>query len=121
MPKRTHWLIRTVDADLVKSSRPISTFVPFFALIVLAMVGRGWSFATLAIVWIPTAAIVLPWFAFVGWRSTRLMRAALWRGDHNYDREGKYRLPPEYADTESATFARKRRWRQRWRQRQERD
>lgn len=120
MPKPPLWLIRAVDADLMRR-RPFSLFLPLFALIALAMVSRDWPFAARAIVWIPTVAIALGWYAFVGWRSWRHIKVAAWHGDRHYDREGKYLLPPEYADTESLTVARKRRWRQKWRQRQERD
>jgi hypothetical protein len=48
------------------------------------------------------------WFALVGWRAWRLFRQFAERNDRLYDRSGKYVLPPEYADTESATKARRR-------------
>ncbi|MFA5970264.1 MAG: hypothetical protein WC816_13600 [Sphingomonas sp.] len=58
-----------------------------------------------------TVAIILfdlLWFGFVGWRAWALIRQAAAQADRLYDRKGKYSLPPEYADTESATKARQR-------------
>ena len=117
MGKHAHGLIRAVDTDLAKNPKPVSLFLPFFFLILVFMVGRAWISAAALVLWAVLAAIALPWYAFVGWRAWRLARAAFWQGDRNYDLTGKYRLPPEYAGTESATAARKRRWKQKWRER----
>lgn len=117
MGRRNHWLIRAVDVDLVRNYRPYSIFLPFFTLILLFMVSGTWMPGGKVILWALMAAIAFPWYAFVGWRAWRLAQAALWRGDRHYDTIGKFRLPPEYAATESATAARKRRWKQEWRAR----
>ena len=120
MGKHNHWLIRAVDADLDGNRKPLSLFLPFFLLILLFIISRTWISAAVLVLWALLAAIALPWYAFVGWRAWRLSRAAFLRGDRNYDTTGKYRLPPGYAGTESATAARKRRWKQKWRERQKR-
>jgi type VI protein secretion system component VasK len=49
------------------------------------------------------------WIAFVLWRGWRLLRAEAVKADRAYDRGGKYQLPPEYVQTESATRAARRR------------
>jgi hypothetical protein len=58
-----------------------------------------------------TAAVLFDavWFSYVGWRAWLAFQQAGARGDRIYDRKGKYALPPEYAGTESATKARRRR------------
>ena len=48
------------------------------------------------------------WFGVVGWRAWLLFRRSAAKSDRLYDQKGKYMLPPEYADTESATGARRR-------------
>jgi hypothetical protein len=53
--------------------------------------------------------LALAWFAFVAWRGWRLLRASGARGDRAYDRHGKFDLPSEYAASESATRATRRR------------
>lgn len=55
------------------------------------------------------AALAFLWFAFVGWRAWRLVLAGAARDDRDYDRTGKYQLPPEYAATQSATRTARRR------------
>lgn len=64
-----------------------------------------------------TAKLLLPgaivltvsWSAFVGWRAWRLILVFAERSDSQYDREGKFALPPEYADSDSATETKRRR------------
>jgi type VI protein secretion system component VasK len=84
----------------------LPAFLPFFILIAFDKVQTlsrdDWRWAAAAI-WF------VGWLLFVGWRFWRMMREAGIKGDRHYDREGKYDLPPEYADSESATKARRRR------------
>jgi len=47
--------------------------------------------------------------AFIAWRGCRLIKAANWISARGYERRGRYYLPPEYADSESAMLAEKRR------------
>lgn len=54
-------------------------------------------------------ALDVIWFGFVGWRALLLFKAFSAKGDRLYDRSGKYVLPTEYAQTESAAKARSRR------------
>ncbi len=49
------------------------------------------------------------WNIFAGWRLVRHLKEVSLRSDRHYDRVGKYDLPPEYADSESATKAKRRR------------
>ena len=58
---------------------------------------------TLAIFWFLVAPFWAIWTVFVIWRVSRLIRADVIRGDRQYDRRGKYLLPPEYAHTKSIT------------------
>ena len=51
-------------------------------------------------------AVFVGWFGFVGWRCIRMMRAMTLRKDRHFDRQGRFDLPPEYRDTQSATKAR---------------
>lgn len=106
-------LRRFVDWDL--SRKPITTAgnltlliggLPWLALI--ATDERQGS-PTASVPLIAAIAFDLIWFSYVGWRAWLLFRQAAARGDRLYDRKGKYALPPEYADTESATKARERR------------
>lgn len=50
-------------------------------------------------------AVAALWVGFVLWRVWRFLRAEAMKSDRIYDRSGKYQLPPEYAQTESATKA----------------
>jgi hypothetical protein len=49
------------------------------------------------------------WLAYVAWRGWRLIRASGVRGDRAYDRRDKLYLSSDYAKSESATKARRRR------------
>lgn len=51
----------------------------------------------------------LLWFGFSGWRYYLALRRQSARNDRHFDIWGKHMLPPEYADSESATKAKRRR------------
>lgn len=55
-----------------------------------------------------TAPLSVAWATFVAWRAWRLFKASGIRADREYDRKGKFNLPPEYRSTESVTKARRR-------------
>ena len=104
---------RFVDWDLRR--KPITTagnltlfvgMVPWFFALILRPATASPNFS--AIVFAAIAFDVI-WFAFVGWRALLLFKAISTKGDRLYDRSGKYVLPTEYAETESATKARRRR------------
>ena len=59
--------------------------------------------------WIPAAVWFVVWAVFVSWRYVRYLKEISIRSDRHFDRVGKYDLPPEYADSESATKARQQR------------
>jgi hypothetical protein len=54
------------------------------------------------------APIALGWFGFVCWRGSRMARAGMLKSSRDYDRKGKYLLPPEYANSESSFAAARR-------------
>ena len=51
----------------------------------------------------------LIWLSFVAWRGIRILRVTAIRGDRAYDFRDKHLLSSEYAETESATKANRRR------------
>lgn len=53
------------------------------------------------------------WTLFSNWRGLRMMKARAAKDARNYDRTGKYELASEYADSESALKAERRRKRER--------
>ena len=59
--------------------------------------------------WVPAAAWFVAWVFFVSWRYVRYLKEISIKSDRHFDRVGKYDLPPEYADSESATKARQQR------------
>lgn len=56
---------------------------------------------------VPLVIATVLWWAFIGWRGFRLMKASGIRGDRHYDRVGKLKLAKEYRDTLSATGSKK--------------
>ena len=65
--------------------------------------------ATRSIIGVVVAAtFATVWLAFVGWRAWRLFKAIGIKGDRKFDREDKFKLPPEYAASESVTRAHQR-------------
>jgi hypothetical protein len=61
--------------------------------------------------WVLVACVgwFVGWNMFAGWRYWRHLKEISLKGDRHFDRVGKYDLPPEYADSESATKAKQRR------------
>ena len=60
-----------------------------------------------------TTMLSLSWLGFVAWRLFRITKAESISADRQYDRHGKFELPPEYSATESATSASRRKRRKR--------
>jgi len=58
--------------------------------------------------WLLPIPLALAWTAFVIWRAGRLTRAASILSARDYDRSGKFLLPPEYANSESSFAAARR-------------
>ena len=104
-------LRRFVDWDLSRTSGVRAgawslflTFLPALALIEGArLLDVEPNRAAIALTIVVTAA----WAAFVAWRWWRLLKAYAIKGDREYDRRGKLRLPPEYRESESVTRARR--------------
>lgn len=59
--------------------------------------------------WGTALAWFVAWTIFASWRYARYLKEISTKGDRHFDRVGKFDLPPEYADSESATEAKKRR------------
>jgi hypothetical protein len=104
---------RFIDWDLRR--KPVTTagnltllvgMMPWFLALLLRPTTPSSAFSVAAVMAIIFDVI---WFGFVGWRALLLFRAFGAKGDRLYDSAGKYVLPPEYAKTESATKARRRR------------
>lgn len=104
-------LCRFIDWDLrrtpITTAGNLSLLIGMLPWLVIGLI-RQWadkSSSPLVLV----LAFDAVWFALVGWRAWRLFRQSAERNDRLYDQSGKYVLPPEYAHTESATKARRRR------------
>ena len=104
-------LCRFVDWDL--SRKPVTTagnltillgILPWFLLLTIRDAAKQHVSTPLLVT---TISLDVIWFAFVATRAWRLFRVSAERSDRLYDRSGKYALPPEYAETESATSARR--------------
>jgi hypothetical protein len=118
---------RWIDHDLSRGSRvghPFEAytdrpFVSFMVPSVPAFIAVG----TFGLIWRADASlssleytvaygslgIALILVAFVGWRLQRLMRARAIKMGRLYERKSRYALPPEYADSEDALLAARRR------------
>jgi hypothetical protein len=107
--KLRHW----VDAQLASGSwlvrrRPFKDSILIFAIPALlgwAPFVPRWAVSSSLVV---AAAMWLLWIAFVGWRAARLIRAGNYKSARDYDRRGKFLLPPEYAASESYMSHRRR-------------
>lgn len=110
---KTVWRIRRwVDHEVSKPTYNSFAFAPAcFALtpfVALEFVTHGAS---------PDWLLVLPitfavaWVGLVIWRGARMAKAGSLKSSRDYDRKGKYLLPPEYADSESTLAARTRKTR----------
>jgi len=49
------------------------------------------------------------WCVFIAWRWWIVMKSAAITSGRNYERSGRYKLPPEYADSEDALMVEQRR------------
>jgi len=111
--KRYTRLRRFVDWDLSKTGGVRAG--DYTLMIGMAVIGFPLPFLSQPYRGVETVIISIAlgacfaWFAFVGWRASRLCRASGIRSDRRYDRAGKFELSAEYASTESATQAARRR------------
>jgi len=58
--------------------------------------------------WLIAACFSLLWIGFVSWRGWRLMQTNSIKSARDYDRRAKFKLPPEYAASESLLAHRQR-------------
>jgi len=87
------------------ASRVELTLLPgMLPFLPLAFVGQRFPRA-----WVVAAIWFAAWSIFVSWRYVRYLKEISIKSDRHFDRTGKHDLPPEYADSESATKAKRRR------------
>ncbi|HEY0595712.1 MAG TPA: hypothetical protein VGD20_07865 [Sphingopyxis sp.] len=105
---RQIWILARGWTDGVlrdSASRVELTLLPgMLPFLPLALIDHQFSRA-----WIFAAVWFVAWTIFASWRYLRYLKEISIKGDRHFDRVGKYDLPPEYADSESATAARQRR------------
>lgn len=75
----------------------------FFLAYVLGVRIEDWHMA------MPLGALWLVWQAWAFTRVYHAIQVADWIAAKRYEREGRYKLPPEYRDTEHASLAARRR------------
>ena len=98
---------RWVDDDLAHQHRPLSLFAPLILAALMMMPVRPGADAFLPLLGV-VLTLFCAWNVFVVWRIARILRAAAIKGDREFDRYGKYQLPPEYAASESYLAHRRR-------------
>lgn len=99
-----------VDRDLSQYGKPLSLIMPQAAagLAIMAM-------PTTALRWMALLLIGVPcflWTTFVLWRGWRLTKAHQLRSARYYEQYTRYTLPTEYADSEDALLAKRRKAKQ---------
>jgi hypothetical protein len=100
---------RGVDHDLSTRTKPGSPVLIAIPIIAAMLVERAGSAHLTTVAWILALALSTAWLLFIGWRTSRMFRASGIKGDRDYDRQGRFALPTNYANSESATRARRRR------------
>ena len=95
------WIDHDIAHRYRQPSIQVSSLVTGILLMTLIL-ADGWLFR-LALA--PLLLLSAIWTGFVFWRLSRILRAATIIGDREYDRKAKFMLPPEYANSESATAA----------------
>ncbi|MGA0546432.1 hypothetical protein ACO2Q1_14260 [Brevundimonas sp. VNH65] len=112
---RTYLKVRKwVDDDLTEvRGRAISLFAPVYAGIGALVAAGLLGPVGIGVFWLLALPALIACEVFVLWRAVRLSRAFTILGDRDYDRRGKYLLPPEYANTESPLAAKRRKLRSR--------
>jgi hypothetical protein len=96
---------RFVDRDLRDRFRPASIFIALVPLLIAGVVARQLRPLASTGIWIVGTVISVCWLAFVAWRGSRLFWAVGLKGDQEFDQVTKFKLPPEYRDSESLTRA----------------
>lgn len=99
---------RWVDHDLGHKRRPVSPYLPFLVILGpliaihdnASIMVRFWLWGSL-----PLALLAE---GFVLWRAARVIKACQIVNARRYERRDRYSLPPEYASSESAYLAERR-------------
>lgn len=103
---------RFVDWDLSKTgyirSGAWSLAAGLLPILLILLIREDLDQWVLYLGWAVGLIMTIGWFAFVGWRGWRLMKAFALKGDRDYDRDTRIRLSSEYRDSESATKSRQR-------------
>lgn len=100
---------RWVDHDIAHHHRAPSVSLSGILTISLAFAlvrADGW---VSRMAWLGPLLLSLAWTGFVLWRAWRVTRAVTIKGDRQYDRKTKFKLPPDYSGSESVLAASRRR------------
>ena len=104
---------RWVDHDIAHHHRAPSVSLSSILTISLAFAlvrADGW---VSRMAWLGPLLLSSAWTGFVLWRAWRVTRAMTIKGDRQYDRKTKFKLPPDYSGSESVLAASRRRRRSR--------
>ena len=101
------WVDRTIRLPGLQAKLVLlPAFIPFPIIIFME---NGLDLGRVNWTWMIGAGWLVAWYGLVAWRFWRHMKEAAIKSDRHYDRIGKYDLPAEYAETESAAGAKRRR------------
>lgn len=92
-----------VDRDLGSVSTNNLALVPFLIIILIACSAISLMPSQSRLIVGIGVVLAVAWAIFFLWRSIRMLKAASISSDRQYDRVGKYSLPPEYANSESVS------------------
>ncbi len=103
------WIERTISKSSSGQTVAAVQLAPVVIPIVVAEVlTRSMTDALRQLTMGTIFGVGLLWLLFSGWQIKRIFPAKSIKADRYYDRKTKYDLPPEYADSESATEAEQR-------------
>jgi hypothetical protein len=93
---------RWLDGELSQGANRGMGGLPFVAALSLAAVVHVYAAGPIRPAGVGAFLLMaVAWVAFMVWRGVRLMRVASIKSARDYDRRGKFDLPPEYAASES--------------------
>ena len=100
---------RWTDAELTREPRGGLGLAPMVLAIGIGLLFQAATTGPVrSAAWAVCVAAATLWIGFISWRGIRLIKAASLLGDRDYDRHGRFLLPPEYAGSESHLSHRRR-------------
>ena len=107
--RRVFFQVQKWVDDLLDDFRADGPLLPFILIIALSIPFRAQrSIIEFVVFWFLVFGAIT-WLIFVGWRIFHSLKRQGLKGGREYERRGRYRLPPEYAESEDALLAAKRR------------